>query len=144
MFFMKLKALLSVAAGYVVSFQAPVQPFLILVVVLVGVDLYTGIKAAKHAGRYKNSKASEGWRRTVNKIVLYFIAILLSEGFVQVFAEGVPYFPPLTYIVAFYICSIEFKSNLENISEVTGVDLWLAVRDKIKDLFPGRSKPKDE
>lgn len=134
------KIILSVILGYLAHFLAPVFPFLIMVVVLVFADLFTGTKAAKKLGEYKLEKASEGWRNTITKISHYFIAILLSQGMVLAFKIPVDYFP-LTYIVAFYIAIVEFKSNLENISTVTGVDVWDIIKERINSFLNIKMQP---
>jgi hypothetical protein len=55
----------------------PVAPFLIFTTCLVLCDLYTGTRAAIHRKEVLHSK---GFRRSIEKIVLYFLAILLSAG----------------------------------------------------------------
>lgn len=128
------KVIASVILAYIVNFLMPIVPFLAMLVVLVFADLYTGVKAAKKRGSYDPKKASEGWRNTVNKISQYFIAILLSEGMVLAFEIPTAYLP-LTYIVALYIAMVEFKSNIENISETTGVSLWDAIKEKVDNIL---------
>lgn len=115
---------ISAIFGWILSFLWPVWPFLILMIALTMTDLYTGTRAAKKRGEKINSR---GLRRTVEKIVLYTAAILLCEGMKTVF------FPALniTYIAAFTVCLTETKSNLENIYQVTGTDVWANVRDFI-------------
>lgn len=123
-FWIKTKALSALIFGLVVAFLLPLVPFLGMVFVLVAVDLFTGVRAAKAR---KEEITSGGLKRTIEKIALYFAAIMLSEGMVQVFFPAVP----LTFIVAAYIALTEFKSNIENISDVTGVDLWKRIISKI-------------
>ena len=121
----------AVLFAWVVSFILPVKDFLIITTILVVCDLWTGVRAAKHRGEVIHSK---GFRRSVNKISLYFIAILLSEGVSKVFDVPIN----LTYVTAGIIALTEFKSNLENISTVTGVDILSAISDQlpsIKDLL---------
>jgi hypothetical protein len=38
---------------------------------------------------------------------------------------------PVAAIVSGYLCLTEFKSNLENISEATGNDLWKVILDRV-------------
>lgn len=120
----KTKAVLALVGGIIVAFLIPLIPFLGMVFVLVFVDLLTGIRAAR---KRKEDITSGGMKRTIEKITLYFAAIMLSEGMSQVFFAGAP----ITYVVATYIALTEFKSNIENISTVTGIDLWKKIVSKI-------------
>lgn len=115
----------SAVMGWVTSFVLPISHFLIFTVFLVICDLITGTKAAVHREEKINSK---GLRRTVEKILLYFIAILASEGMRYVFIPSVQ----LAYVAAFAIALTEFKSNIENIETVTGVNIWGYIKNKIK------------
>lgn len=126
-----LKPLLAACGVAMLDFVFPLWQFLLLTIVLVLTDLYTGTLAAKHRGETIHSK---GLRRSVTKITLYFIAILISRAMQNVF--GVPF--DLAYIASALVAITEFKSNLENIHTVTGVDFWANFADKIpsfKDIF---------
>ena len=116
------------AAGFawVLTFLIPLVPFFAITASLVGADMYTGIKAA----RKRNEKIlfSNGIRRTIEKTTIYFIAILLSEGMVQVFNLPIN----LTYAVAFLVATAEFISNIENIEEITGTPLTNAIKDILR------------
>lgn len=111
--------------GWILSFLFPVTPFLVIVLALVFCDLYTGTRAAKTR---KETIHSRGLRRTVEKLVLYFICILLSEGFRVVFMPAVP----VTYLGALAIAITELKSNIENIETVTQVKIWKHIAERIK------------
>ena len=70
---------------------------------------------------------SKGFGRTVEKIALYFIAILGSHAITIVFLPIVE----VAYITAFAIALTEFKSNIENIETVTGVNIWNKIKDRL-------------
>jgi hypothetical protein len=72
--------------GWLLSKIIPISPFLIFTVILVFCDLVTGIIAAKNR---KEKITSFKIRRTVVKIVLYFIAILLAEGMRDIFIKQI-------------------------------------------------------
>lgn len=108
-------------------FIVPVAPFLILSVALVFCDLFTGTKAAKKRGEKVTSR---GFLRTVQKLVLYFISILLGEGMRLVFFPSLP----VTYAVAFAICITEFQSTIENVEALTGVNIWTRIKDFVSHL----------
>jgi len=105
---------LTALASWVASFLMPIQPFLILVVALLFSDLFTGVAAAR---KRKEKVSSKGLRRTVEKMLIYFVAILCSEGMKLVFLGSIPF----TYFVALAIAAAEFKSVLENVEVVTGL-----------------------
>lgn len=111
--------------GVIAAHLAPVGPFIAIVLCLVIVDLITGIRAAVKRGEMIRSI---GLRRSIEKLVLYFFAILLAEGMRNVFMPAIP----ITYVVALAIASTEFKSNIENIEEVTGVTIWKYISNKLK------------
>jgi hypothetical protein len=114
-------------SAWLLAFIIPITPFLIFTIVLVLSDLYTGTKAALHR---KETLHSRGFRRSIEKIVLYFLGILLSKGLEDTF--GLQFHLP--YVVAGLIALTEFKSNIENISQVTGVDLWTNIVQKLPSL----------
>ena len=122
----KLFASVLVAAAFEMFIE--VRSFLILLFILVLCDLITGVSAARKKGEKINSK---GLRRTVSKFVMYSIAIILSKGMEHVFG-----IPEVVYVVAFYICTTEFISNLENIGAVTGIN----IAERIKDIINSRIK----
>jgi hypothetical protein len=112
-----LKFALAGAASWGIAFVTPIAPFLAFTILLVFCDLYTGVRKAVFL---KEEIHSKGLRRTITKVSLYMIAILLSEGLKQVFTIPMD----ITYAISGIIAITEFKSNLENISVYTGVDIW--------------------
>ena len=81
------KAVLASVLTYLVMFFAPIAEVLVLCGILVLCDLYTGVKAAKSR---KEAITSDGFKRTVAKVTLYFIAILLSRGMEVVYFPNIP------------------------------------------------------
>lgn len=125
----------SIVIGFMLSFVAPVQSFLIAVAVLVCADVVTGVWASKKRGEPITSRRAS---RTISKLIGYPIAILLSHLMATTFFQDVPVLDGVTYAVALFIAAVEFKSNLENISTITGIDLWAQVAQFINN----RLKPK--
>ncbi len=117
-------ATMGMIVNYVVPFVLPVKGFLMLTLALVFCDTITGIMAAEKRGEKISSK---GIRRTIEKIIAYFIVILLSEGFRIVFMPdiGVPYFISLIISIA------ELKSNIENVEDISGHSIWETLKKKI-------------
>jgi hypothetical protein len=57
--------------------------------------------------------------RTTEKIVVYFVAILIFEGAKNTFS--IPF--PITYMVAMMISGTELYSVAENVKRITGLEL---------------------
>ena len=116
---MKSSTLFSIFLTWFSAQVLAIGPFVILSVVLVLCDAYTGIQAARFRGE---KIISRGLRRTITKIVMYFIAILSSRAIEIVFK--LPEWAGICYAVSGLITYTEFKSNLENIGQYTQNDFW--------------------
>ena len=121
----ELSTLLKLGVPYIVFFFAPITAAIIGLAVLIFADVITGCKAAKVRGEEIRSNRMA---RTVSKIIFYSIAIILSRVMEVAFID----FIPLAQITAGYIAIVEFKSNLENIASITGVDVWKHLMKKIE------------
>jgi uncharacterized membrane protein len=106
----------SLCCGFIASFFIPIKGFLLFTVAVVFADTITGIKAARKEGQKISSK---GLYRTTEKIVVYFVAILIFEAAKNTF--NIPF--PITYMVAMMISGTELFSVAENIKRITGVEL---------------------
>jgi uncharacterized membrane protein len=106
----------SLCCGFIASFFIPIKGFLIFTIFVVFADTVTGIKAAK---KEKQKISSKGLYRTTEKIIVYFVAILIFEGAKNTFS--IPF--PMTYMVAMMISATELFSVAENIKRITGVEL---------------------
>lgn len=92
------------------------KPLIICLSFLLLVDFLTGIRKAKALGEKIQSK---GFRRTINKMNDYCLAIISS----QVFTWMLDLDFTLSYYVALFVCGIELKSIFENVSQTTGVNI---------------------
>lgn len=128
--------LLKLGLPYVVFFFAPITWSLVGIGVLVFADVFTGIRAAKKRGERIHSK---GMSRTVGKMLYYSIAIVLSRVMELAFIDWLP----IAQLTSGYIAVVEFKSNMENIAEITGVDVWNNLKDRFEGTF-GRKGAKDK
>lgn len=117
--------------SWLLGFLMPVAGFVGMITFLVIVDLYSGVKAAQHR---KEKITSTGFKRTVGKITLYFCAILAARGIDTVFLLPKGHDLDVTWVVAGFIAMTEFKSLLENIYTVTGVDVWKEIADILPSL----------
>lgn len=109
---------------------APIKAIMLAAFALIMIDLVTGLWRAKKTGELVTSS---GIRRTITKIVAYELALvagLIMEHYLL--GDSVP----VIKLVAGLIAMTEGKSVLENLSEITGVDLVKAVMDKIQGSKP--------
>lgn len=126
--------IMGVIIGFITSYITPVAPFLIITFSLILCDMITGIRAARHRNEPIRSRSMG---KTIDKIILYFMAILLAEMFRTVFLNNNTILDnfPLVYMVSITISIREFKSVLENIEVVTGANIWAQIGDKLKDIL---------
>ena len=110
----------AICCGWIFSFFIPIKGFLIFTVFVVFADMATGILAAKKEGQKINSRSLY---RTIEKIVVYFCAILIFEGARNTFS--LPF--NITYMAAFLIATVELYSISENIKRITGVNLAVLI-----------------
>lgn len=108
--------IITACCGFVTSFFIPIKGFLLFTIFAVFADTITGIKAAKAR---KEKISSRGLYRTSEKVVVYFVAIMIFEGAKNTFSIPVP----ITYMVAFTIATTELFSIAENIRSITGVNI---------------------
>lgn len=121
---------LSLAAVAVLS---PVTPLLAVIGVLIFFDLVSGLWRAHKC----NEKiTSNGFRRTITKIVAYNMAVITCFLMEKYFFDSLL---PLGKIIATFIGITEGKSILENLSKITGLDF----RKHIISLLNGK-KEKDK
>jgi hypothetical protein len=92
------------------------KPLIICLSFLLLVDFLTGVRKAKAKGE---KIISGGFRRTINKMNDYCLAIIAS----QVFTWSLDLEFTLSYYVALFVCGIELKSVYENVSQTTGVNI---------------------
>jgi len=118
--------LVKLAVPYVVFFFTPIWAGLVGIGVLLFADVLTGIKAAKKRGEEIHSRKMS---TTINKMIFYCLAIILSRVMEVSFISWLP----IAQLTAGYIAVVEFKSNMENIAEITGIDIWNFLKDKLTD-----------
>jgi phage-related holin len=117
---------ITIATEMVMPFVTPIGGYIFFMIMAVIADTFTGIWAAM---KQKKQITSRGLWRTVEKIVIAGIAIMLSHGFEILFVPDIP----MTKGVAMVIAFAELKSNLENYHKITGVDVGTVWIDMIKE-----------
>lgn len=124
----KLGIMLTKLYIYLIVVMTPIIPSLLWLGVFVAIDLLTGILIAKRANEAVTSKKLS---RTVSKLLLYFAAIICSHILDTQFLK-VGFLPAtIAQLVSGFIAVVEFKSIIENISILTGVDLLKFLKSKI-------------
>ena len=118
---------LSWIGGTLISFVTNVAPFLYITFLLVIVDLYTGVRAAR---KRQEKISSKGFFRTVEKFLIYGSTVIVLESITKVF--DIPL--PLTYMGALAIVITELKSFSENMNYLTGVDILYKIGEILKNI----------
>lgn len=123
------KAAAALVGAFLFAQVLPVASLLAVGIFLVVCDWVTGVWSAIK----RNEKiTSKGLRRTVEKIVMYSLSIIIVLAVEIVFFNS----HVLVVGVALYISLVELFSNLENISSITGTNILAVVKDAIMDKFP--------
>ena len=107
-----------------VSFLLPIFNLLLATGVLVFADLITGIFAAKKRGETIDSKKMG---KSITKCVFYYMAIILGHVMEVAFINDLP----IAKMTAGIIAAVEFKSNMENISAITGINFSKIIQEKM-------------
>jgi len=110
----------SICCGVLFSFFYSIKHFLIFIIFVVFADTVTGIIAAK---KRNEAITSKGLYRTSQKVVVYFVGIMIFHGASVTF--GLP--SQIVYSVSFLISFTELYSISENIKSITGVNIGTLV-----------------
>ena len=114
-----------------VVFITPIHQFLITIYILLFIDLITGIYSKVFIN--KERLTSKRLKDTVLKFIGYSLAVYIG------FQVDITWFADkslvLAKIVAGYIMLTEFQSAIENLSIITGIDLWLMIKAKASAFF---------
>lgn len=112
----------------ILAIFAPVGSVLAVVLLLTAIDLVTGVIAARKRGEVITSS---GFKRTIIKLFVYEVVIILSF-LIEQYLTGP--FVPIENILAGYIGITELKSVLENLESITGVPILQTLIDKLTNL----------
>jgi len=121
----RIKELLEAGMISLFAIFAPIQSQLVTTVVLIAVDLVTGIMAARKRGEPISSSAL---RRTISKIFVYETAVMISyvtEHYM------VPDLLPLVKMASTMIAVVELRSIYENLNSISGEQLLKTLIDKV-------------
>jgi hypothetical protein len=120
----------------IVAALAPIHAVMGTVLLLVAVDLITGIWAAYKRG---DKILSAKMKRSVGKLVLYEVAVILAF-FVEKYLIGD--LLPALKLVSGLIGLTEFKSILENLNTISGQDLFKTILDRIASVHSPKNEDK--
>ncbi len=103
---------------------APIQAVLGTTMLLIGVDFVSGVIAAK---KRKEKITSAGFRRSLSKLVIYEIALMI--GFLaQTYMIPIM---PIVNMVSSLIALTECRSIFENLDNINGGNLLKTIIDKL-------------
>lgn len=117
-----MKILLAIAAYF-----SPILPLLIAALVFAFCDFLTGIFASRKKALLQGKTNWSDWweskrlQKKVFDLVFYLLGIILAFYFQKLFFDLIQF--PLSRLVSFVILSVEFWSNMENLSVITGLPL---------------------
>ncbi|MBV5327201.1 MAG: phage holin family protein [Chlorobium sp.] len=116
-----------------VAYFAPSAPLIHAVLIMVLIDLITGVWAATTRAEKINSN---GLRRTVRKMIGYVILIISGHIVDVTLLSGSLH---LASIFSAYIGLTELQSVRENVACITGndvlQDIWETIKEKIKSKY---------
>lgn len=115
-----------IIAGASLGFIMPIAPLIYVTTGLIMADMITGVIAAR---RKDETIKSKPMFRTIEKMLVIYTIILVSEGVSLVFFKGTF---SLTFVVTFIIAISEYKSIIENAEIILGLPIWSFIKDKFK------------
>lgn len=111
----------------IIGFFSPIKFLFFATGTMVTCDMITGIiKAIKKKEKIHSS-------RMINKVwnsIVYFIGIALSF-IIEQFTPGIP----VSKIFVATVLFVEFKSNIENIEEITGIEVMKKLSEVFKSII---------
>lgn len=119
-----------IAFGLLTAIWALLMPIHGLIYCTVGITILDFITGIWRAIRAKEPITSHKMRLTVTAKLLPYLAALLVGFLMDSVID--PTALLCSRSIAILIVTVDGKSNLENLSEVVGFDLWQAVVDKLK------------
>ena len=118
---------------FLIIYFQPIWISLLIIGVFIAFDVVTALMRA-----YKNGIPirSKRLRDTIGKGTAYMIALMVSHMFQLHFMPIVP----ILQIVAVFIATAELKSIMENLGDVTGLDFWTLIKERLSGTNKNYSK----
>lgn len=121
----RLKLLLEPLLISIISIFSPIQSTLVATAALILVDLVTGIMASRKKGE---PITSAGLRRTVSKMFVYELAIMLAYVAETYMGGGLI---PMMKMASTMVAIVELKSCYENLNVIGGNEILKSLIDKL-------------
>ncbi|GGE28243.1 phage holin family protein [Sphingobacterium cellulitidis] len=125
------------ALFFVWIYFTPIWISLLIIGIFIGIDVITALMRAHKNGIPIRSKRL---RDTIGKGTAYMIALMVSHMFQLHFMPVVP----LLEIVAVFIATAELKSIMENLGDVTNLDFWTYIKERLSGTNKNYSKDDDQ
>jgi hypothetical protein len=138
-FFKSIYELGAKSVAWLFIYLTPLHGNLVTVYLLLVCDLVSGVTKAR-----KNNESITAAKLTKTLYKFFFYTLIIVVAFqidLHTFLSTSLY---LTRIVCYYIVLIEFQSNAENVSAITGTDLWVLIKDKVTEVFNTKIKELDK
>ena len=103
----------------ILLYLSPIHDLIHAVIFLIAMDFITGLWASLKDGESFSARKMRG---TVNKVALYFIAIISAYVLQKMMLES--WDINITRYVSLFIAATELKSIYENISRILGMQLF--------------------
>lgn len=107
-----------------IAVLSPIKAVLIATVVVICIDLVTGVLRAI---KMKEQIQSSVMRRTITKFLVYQMAIISGFIIETYLLQAIP----VTKLVSSVVGLVEIKSILENLNGIYGQDLFKKLLDKL-------------
>jgi len=123
----------------IIAFYAPLKGLILTILLLVVLDLVTGLWASiKKRTKITSAKLS----RTITKLMVYLFTISV----VQIVAKFIILIGdvPITEMVSSFIILTELQSVLENVNKISKQNFLVALIDKISLVTKGRNTRKEK
>lgn len=117
---------------WLIAILAPIYDVMGAVLLLVGIDFFTGVGAAV---KLKEGISSRKMRNTLNKFLFYTLTIIAAHTVEMKITSAIPWLK----IVSGFIALTELRSIFENFNKIFGLNLWEFVKEVLKQTKAGES-----
>jgi len=112
----------------IIALLAPIMTLIKAILVLIGLDLITGVIAAL---KRKEAITSAGFRRTVTKVFVYEMALIIAFIGEKYFIGDLA---PLVKLISSMIGLVEIKSIFENLNVTSDNSFLKTILDKLNSI----------
>lgn len=120
---------------FFVLFLTPIHQFIFTVWIFLLLEFLTGLWKSY---KLKEPITLERFRMLVILFVCYPAALYIGFQFDFTYFSVVSLY--ITKVIGIYITSVEFQGCIQNLSVITGIDIWSAVKDSVTNIFSSKIK----